>query len=143
MRVARLVATGVVLAALVPAAYGAAATPGGAARPKLTLPAVKELALRVTQPVPLGQSYQPDPRVTVEQIRLVHSRRGRLLWIVHVHGTVPIFPCRLSPPGTGAPSCVAQAGVQPSDDILVTILDANSGIINEVPADASGTPLSA
>jgi hypothetical protein len=75
-------------------------------------------------------------------MRLVHSRRGALLWVVHVHGTVPIFPCRLSPPGApGAPSCL-RSGVRSSDDVLVTILDANGGIINEVPADASGKALS-
>ena len=103
---------------------------------------MKELALRVTQVVVLGDSYHPDPRVTVEQMRLVQSRRGALLWVVHVHGTVPIFPCRLPPPGApGGPSCL-HSGVQISDDILVTILDANGGIIDEVPANASGKSLS-
>jgi hypothetical protein len=114
----------------------------GASSPKLKPSAAKELALRVAQAVALGQSYQRDPRVSVEQIRLVQSRRGALLWLVHVHGTVPIFPCRLSPPGApGAPSCIESAGQKPSDDILVTILDANGGIIDEVPADASGKAL--
>jgi hypothetical protein len=121
-------------------AVGTATGAPGATAPKLEPAAVRAIALRALEFVAPGAAFEPDPRLTVEQTKATHNGRT-VLWVVHVHGTVPVFPCRLPAIGAGAPSCIPPAGATQSDDALVTVADATARVFSVRPADAQGHPL--
>jgi len=94
--------------------------------PALDAPAVKQIALAAAQFHPFS-AYQPDPRLSVAAVRLVHARRGGYVWYMRVHSTVPTFPCRLVPPGAPAPSCPYGPG---SQDARVEIADDSGAVLS-------------
>src|SRR6266550_29808 len=110
----------VALALLVSAASAQAAR-----APRLEPAQARQLALAAAQFHPsAGAAYEPDSRLTVGNVRLRQARRG-LVWAVHVHADVAIFPCRLPPPGAPAPGCALAR----SQDALVTLADATGRVL--------------
>jgi hypothetical protein len=87
------------------------------------------LALRGAQfQVNAWAPYRPDSRLSVTGAQLVREGRN-LVWVVDVHSTVAIFPCRLPLQGGPAPSCIPPpTGL--SHNAVITILDSSSILLN-------------
>ena len=123
VRVSRIVSVGVVVGALL------AAASTGAALATLKTSQADALALRAAQfQGNAWAPYRPDSRLSVTGARLVREGRN-LVWVVDVHSTVAIFPCRLPLPGGPTPSCIPPpTGL--SHNAVITILNGSNILLH-------------
>jgi hypothetical protein len=116
------------------------ATALAAPAPRLTVGAVKQIALRAAQFQPIATAaYQPDSRLKVVRAQLSHVGK-QAQWLVHVRATIVIFPCRLPAPGGPVPYGCLRAT---SKDALVTIAAATGRVLSLKAVDAAGYILTA
>jgi len=117
-----------VCAAFVAGAAVAAAATG----PELDRQRVEQVALSAAQFHPFS-AYQPDPRLSVNGVRVVHATRGGYVWYVRVWSSTATFPCRLPPPGSPAPSCPPDPLHPRSQAARVEIADSTGRVLSFTP----------